>query len=419
MVVELPDEETDEQPRHQPAGQSTESDGGGQETSAKEPRAEVSRILESGKRAYLCEIAPENVTERFFQQNFGGGNYFIRLWKRAPKGSGLLLVRGGEREIRIDPRIASRIPSWVMAESADGTPASVDDPKSTATRRRQRDVDDDDPEIRNMVRLQLVEMMKDSNDMRARAAESQTALLASVMKMMETSSNGTAALIGAFTKAKPEGGDTTKTALELLAALEKIRPAVAASPAAGADGLGAIDRALSLLLKFRDAGEGLDLPERGEPKDDLLTTVVKETLPAIASALSQRAAPATQAPAEARAGVTVVPQHAEIRAAAPPQPPETAAVPSWLLFAKQSLLEAAEEARDPSEVALSIMTLAPRKAHGQIREAVMREDAVAALVAFAPEFESYQGWLTECVQALREEFAPPEAGDPSPEPEKN
>ena len=87
-------------------------------------------------------------------------------------------------------------------------------------------------------------------------------------------------------------------------------------------------------------------------------------------------------------------------------------MPLWLTFAKGSLLEAAEEGRDPVDVALSVLTLAPRRAHGQLREAVMREDAVDRLVAIVPELDGYRTWLGECVLALREEFNPPQPDGP-------
>jgi hypothetical protein len=86
------------------------------------------------------------------------------------------------------------------------------------------------------------------------------------------------------------------------------------------------------------------------------------------------------------------------------------ATPLWLSFAKASLLDAAQEGRDPQNYAISTLELVPRPMHGQIREAVMREDAVDLILERVPELEAYQVWLAQCIDAFRMEFNPPIEG---------
>lgn len=430
VVTEEAPEQTAAQPTPLSVGQAATDAEAADEGAGKQPRAEVWRVSESGKRVYLCEIAPENVTEAFFQQHFGGGTYHTLKWKRAPTGSDRLLVRAGERDIYIDPRIPPRLPSWIATDAAAGLSATVEGEPRTRRRREEEDDDGDDGEMRSLYRHRILDIIKDGDDQRARLSEMQITMLSTVMSTMKQMTESTATLVESVSKGRGEK-DPTATVFALLDRLERSRPAlpVGPTPATGApsaapDPMAALDRAFGLLLKFRDAVEDLPLPASAAPPaaggdSGMVESVVKLLLPILTPILTNAAFAAPGGGAPPAPMMPPPPPRAPVAPLASPPPVREVgpvSAPPWLSMARASLLEAAEEARDAGDVVASLMTLAPRKTHGGIREFILNPDPVTDFITLAPEFAPYRTWVTECIQALLAWFVEEDGGVQSPAP---
>ncbi len=364
----------------------------------------ITRLEEStGRMVRICTIDASQVSQEFIQSSFGGGTYRGRF--RAVGGSW-----GKQFTVHIDRRIPAKLPAWVT-----GTPAA------STNGNGQPAGADEDQEFKNLYKLRVLDLIKESDELRARTSEMMQRSSDMQMVAMQKMMDATTAMLTAVTKtpAAPPApaGPTFADILNAQANARKETLEMVTLLKGGTADAPTIDKTLALMAKLREAS-GSFMDEGGGSGEGsgfsgLLGKLAEALLPALAGMLQGRGVPLEPAPAPPPSAepprIAPVAPVASVAAQTPTPEPS---VPLWLTLAKGSLLEAAEEGRDPVDVAVSLMTLAPRRSHGAIREAVMREDAVEALVAVAPEFAAYRTWLGECVTALRDEFNPPAPDGP-------
>ncbi len=384
------------------------------------------RVSPAGARDWLATISPQNVTHQFFAQTFGGGRYWVEIRRTTKKGTS----RQETREIRIDPSIPKRIPSWSEGGEGEGdAPAPA-----------RRNAGEQDPDMRDLFRQQVIEMIKDSNEMRAQSGAAQMAMLSAVTATIQSMTNSSAALVKSVVDGRGAAGPAapglSMTDMLNFAAqsrkelLEMIN--LRDSLAKGGGEAGGIDRALALIEKFRKISD--DFPGGGDesPSGGIVGELAKAVLPYLAQRLLPGVVEPGPEPAPAAAVRAIAPappaapardysflpkyvadpeptNGAQPTVAAAPAPPSThepvpPRIPLPLQFAIESLYEAAQRVDDPKAYAQNLFDLVPEKYKPKLYEAVMRPTAVEDMIAFAPVFAEHREWLTRCVAAMRKEF---------------
>jgi hypothetical protein len=389
-------------PLVQPLSQPPELELGEQELvdalaeTPRESRAIVYRIEENtGRKVYLCDVSASDVSHAFFQKNFGGGRYRGRV--RRLDGQW-----GTHFNFDIDPRIPAKMPAWITGEG--GAPAS---PPSTVD--HDYDRAGGDPDFKNLYALQLLKLVKDSDEMRDRSSQM-------FMQMMKTMSENTAALVSQVIATRKDtnagvttadmlklSADSRREVLEMMTLADKMRGGNAEASS--------IERALTLIGKFRAMSD--ELPEgRGENEpsafDGVIAELAKVLMPVLAGGLIAKTSPPAPVP-ELPAGVP------SPTTPVPPIPEPAAPAVSPFQGILENLYASAQAADDPGEKAYSFVDMCPPQYLGRVREQAMQPDVVEQIIAVAPQFGEFRGWLTEFVLAVRAEFKPEEPPSGNPE----
>ncbi len=369
------------------------------------PECRIHRIdPDDGKQKFLSVAPPGQVSDRYLQRKYGGGEYVTETYATL-KGGRFGYVKGSRKTYNIDTSIPFK-------------GAGVSGPVMDSPRR-----DDDDGDMRYLMKNQIMDTVREQAD-----ARQQTAMM--MMNMMKTMSESSAAMITAISSmasnlgrapAADTGTQTLLTAI-LPALLGRKDPTEIAAtlmtlmkPATGGiEGLGGFEAILEIADRLNKRANG------DEDGNISMAGVIKDNLP---KALDLFSAYAAQRPAVAPPAprITATAGQPSNEVAAPAgatpiaNPPVTQDEWTDVEPYVPQLVQFAENDADPHGVMMTVLTLAPGPFKARIRNLVATDDAAEKILARFPVLQPYRVWTAQLLDEFRAEFFGGDDDDLPPE----
>ena len=201
----------------------------------------------SARWVRVCTLEATQVTQDFIQSNFGGGRYRGSFRNGAGQW-------GKTFTVDIDKRIPAKLPAWVM-----GTPEK---PAERTNGDASGSDAADDRDFKNLYKMRMLDLLDQSDRLRARSEEMAARSAEQHAKMMDTMMTSTSALLANIgkTPAAP-AGPSMKELLDMQAASRKETIEMMRELKGPATEPPTIDKTLALMTKLREASGGF-LEER-------------------------------------------------------------------------------------------------------------------------------------------------------------
>lgn len=363
----------------------------------KSPTTRIYRIGFDGKESFLDAVSTSIVSEEWIAETYGGGKYVAKNYavdlNRPKRKYGYV----SQSHHTVDMGRPSKGP--LSEQHKIGAPVPTLAP-AMASGTNSLDV---------LMIQQIMEMVKDSQEARQRSADQaasqareHSTVMATLLDKMNNRPDPFTTFMPLITALVPVIVPmlvNRKSPMELATEIVKVQKD-ASGPQRG------IGEIVSLMKDLRELG--LVTPKIGGDDDEegggmlkiaapligkLLDTLNRGTLPAADANAVTAAAPSDEAPAP----TVVQDEWSSLE-------PHAARLAQW-----------AKAGKVPSNVAYTILTLFPEEEIGVLHE-MLRDDGLAArLMQRFPVLAPYPGWVSELLDALRDElFGEPDDEEPDP-----
>jgi hypothetical protein len=349
-----------------------------EETTSANPRTPEAIVYkldpDSGEERWVCKVASSLISNEWLAKRYGGGKY--RVQHRKPNGTGKM-VYAQQETYTIDASVRPEAMSAPVM-NGDGTPAGGGGSRIDA--------------IMEAGVMSLIQQMQNANTtqmelVRSIVAERSGPKGPNFTEILTALSPIIAAIVPALTN-RPDVMTQAREIAELAAKNNGAQGGLK-------DFIGAFKEMMEVKELLGGGGGGDDRPT-GER---LLEAAIPKFME-IADRYAQNAppAPVVQAPG---AVVQPRPMQATLPAGASPQPQEGPVV--WTVFVNRRVphwVMLAQRDKNPSLYAELEIDNMPPMFMGQLREFLMRDDAVDLVLGMYPQLAQYEHWAREFFEEI-------------------